>query len=477
MKNSRGVEQYSDTMSRLYPELHKLPEGVTEENYALRHGKDRVFSREVTFQVTDRCSLACTYCYQINKGKRRMSFETAKKFVDLLISGEKGFYDYINKDCSPAIILDFIGGEPFLEVELIDKTCDYFMERCIELHHPWANNFMISICSNGVAYFEPAVQKFLNKWRNRISFSITIDGDKELHDSCRVFPDGSPSYDLAVAAAKDWMSRGYYLGSKITIAPGNIDCLGRALKHMMSLGYDDINCNCVYEDVWEQEHAIKLYRQLKDFIDYLYDNDLEDSIYLSILSQEDMKWQSLDELNIFCGGTSLSMIACDPDGNLYSCLRFMESSLGDQQKAPRVGNLDRGLVQTEEEKCILCDMDTVTRRSYNTDECFYCPIATGCGDCAAYNYQSSGSFHKRATYICEMHKARCLATAYYWGKYYEKHPDKSKGKFKCYMPEDWILKIITQEEYDELKSVSGIEWLPLRWQDVKEILEGKAVVE
>ena len=122
-------------------------------------------------------------------------------------------------------------------------------------------------------------------------------------------------------------------------------------------------------------------------------------------------------------------------------------------------------------------MDTVTRRSYNTDECFYCPIATGCGDCAAYNYQSSGSFHKRATYICEMHKARCLATAYYWGKYYEKHPDKSKGKFKCYMPEDWILKIITQEEYDELKSVSGIEWLPLRWQDVKEILDGKAVVE
>jgi sulfatase maturation enzyme AslB (radical SAM superfamily) len=31
----------------------------------------------VTFQVTDACNLACTYCYQINKGNHRMSFETA----------------------------------------------------------------------------------------------------------------------------------------------------------------------------------------------------------------------------------------------------------------------------------------------------------------------------------------------------------------------------------------------------------------
>ena len=32
-------------------------------------------SKTVTFQVTDACNLACKYCYQINKGTRKMSFE------------------------------------------------------------------------------------------------------------------------------------------------------------------------------------------------------------------------------------------------------------------------------------------------------------------------------------------------------------------------------------------------------------------
>ena len=467
MKSAKGVEQYSETIARLYPELSK--NNTPKKTGEIQKPKEQVMSREVTFQVTDRCSLACTYCYQLNKGVRRMSFDVAKRFVDLLLSGEKGFDEYVNIAFSPAIILDFIGGEPFLEVDLIDQVCDYFLDRCIELHHPWAKNFMISICSNGVAYFEPKVQKFLEKWKNKLSFSITIDGDKELHDSCRVFPDGSPSYDIAIAGAKDWMSRGYYMGSKITIAPGNIDYVGRALKHMIELGYDDINCNCVYEKGWEPEHATKLYYQLKDFTDYLFDNGLEDAVYVSILSRETgFKPKDLDDLNTWCGGLG-SMLACDPDGWLYPCLRYMESSLGTERPAVRIGNVYEGICQKEEEKCLLCDMCSVTRRTYNTDECFYCPIAEGCADCAAYNYQANGSFHQRAIFICEMHKATCLANAYYWGKYYEKmEPDK---KFTINMPEDWILNIIPQEEWDMLKSLSNVDWKPKTWQDVKIVLE------
>lgn len=121
-----------------------------------------------------------------------MPLEVAKRFVDMLLTGEKGMREYISLEDSPAIILDFIGGEPLLETELIDQIVDYFQERAVELNHPWADNFIISICSNGVLYFDERVQKFLTKYRNRLSLSITIDGDKELHDSCRRFPDGKP---------------------------------------------------------------------------------------------------------------------------------------------------------------------------------------------------------------------------------------------------------------------------------------------
>ena len=477
MKNAKHIEQYNDTIARLYPELHPAPENQEELNKLkkIAHGKDRHLTREVTFQVTDRCSLACTYCYQINKGKRRMSFDVAKRFVDLLLSGDKGFKDYVNIEFSPAIVLDFIGGEPFLEVDLIDQVCDYFMDRAIELHHPWAKNFMISICSNGVAYFEPKVQAFLEKWRSRLSFSITIDGDKELHDKCRVFPDGSPSYDIAIAGAKDWMNKGYYMGSKITIAPANVTYVGRALKHMIELGYDDINCNCVYEEGWNVELSQEIFRQLKDAIDYLYDNKIEDDIYISMLSMEHMGPKKPDDLQTHCGGLGADMLAVDPDGWLYPCLRYMESSVGTDVPAVRIGNVYEGICQQEKYQKIICDMCAITRRTYNTDECFYCPIGDGCGDCAAYNYQSSGSFNHRATFICETHKARVLATAYYWGRYYQLHePNK---KFIVYMPEDWIKALISEDDYNLMKSIPNIEWKYTTWEQIKEMCDNNTLDE
>ena len=67
----KKFEQYNDMIARLYP--------TKVEKY--ENNNDKVLSRTVTFQVTDSCNLACTYCYQINKGTRVMKFETAKKLI------------------------------------------------------------------------------------------------------------------------------------------------------------------------------------------------------------------------------------------------------------------------------------------------------------------------------------------------------------------------------------------------------------
>lgn len=447
-KKARRFEQYQDMIARLYPE------DIAEELSSSGEVR-KTLSRTVTFQVTDRCSLACSYCYQINKGKRRMSFETAKKYVDLILSGEKGFKDYVDPSFSRGLTLEFIGGEPFLEVELIDKIVDYFFAEAIRLDHPWASTFMISICSNGVHYFEPAVQRFLNKRRGHISFSITIDGNKELHDSCRVFPDGSPSYDIAVAGAKDWMAKGNYMGSKITIAPGNIIYLYEAIKHMISLDYDDINANCVYEEGWKAEHATELYYQMKKVTDYLMENDIAQDVYISLFSDTFFCPKETDDLTTWCGGLG-DMLACDPDGYLYPCIRYMESSLGNDVPPIRIGHVDTGIAQCKEECETLSCLQCVNRRTYNTDECFYCPIAAGCADCAAYNYQVNGTVNKRAIFICEMHKARALANAYHWALFNQKYRDGKK--YELYVSREWALKIIPEEEFNYLLSLPNIEY-------------------
>lgn len=64
-----------------------------------------------------------------------MSKETSFAMVDMLLN-EDMCGDYINPRNSPGIILDFIGGEPFLETQLIDETLMYFQERTMELDHP-----------------------------------------------------------------------------------------------------------------------------------------------------------------------------------------------------------------------------------------------------------------------------------------------------------------------------------------------------
>ena len=440
--NKRKMEQFSEWIPKLYPEIKTY-----EENSELR-----LLSRTFTFQVTDACNLACTYCYQINKGVRRMSFETAKLAVDKLLSGDDGFDQYIDPKKVPAIILEFIGGEPFLEIDLIDKIVDYFRLRTIELDHPWKTKFIISICSNGVLYKDPKVQNFLQKNRDVISFNVTVDGTKELHDACRVFPNGAPSYDLAHFAATDWMNRGYLMGSKITIAPGNVQYFADCMLALIEDGYYQINANCVYEYGWTLEHAQELYKQCKIFTDKFHKKYNIADYQLSLFT--DVWGMPLSEENNdnWCGGTGY-MLAIDPDGYLYPCLRYMDSSLGKEQKPMIIGNVFDGLMKKQCEKdCINC-LSKINRRSQSTDECFYCPIATGCGWCSAYNYQVYGTANKRVTAICEMNKARALALTYFYNSYYKKN--NINEVHDLWVPKQWAVPIIGEEEYNMLVELTS----------------------
>lgn len=310
---------------------------------------------------------------------------------------------------------------------------------------------MISICSNGVRYFEPDVQKFIRKHHSHLSFSISIDGNKELHDSCRVFEDGSGSYDIAHSAMEDYVSRyGQDMGSKMTLSPDNVMHTKAAVQSLLEDGYNEINLNCVYEEGWQPEHATVLYNQLKGVADYLIDKGYFDSKYISIFEDNYFHPKAEDDLQNWCGGDG-RMISINWKGEIYPCIRYMEDSLGVDQKPLYIGDVENGILGTEEHcknyECLKC----IDRRTQSTDECFYCPIAEGCSWCTAYNYQVFGTPNARATYICIMHKARALANAYYWNKVY-----RAKGENKrmhLYLPDEEALKIIDKKELDMLKDL------------------------
>ena len=410
------------------------------------HNQDnKANCRNITFQVTDDCCLKCDYCYQINKHHHMMNKEVAQKAIDLLFKlyDENKEDNYINHH-THGIVLDLIGGEPLMNVEVMDFIIQYFIQQCIRREHEWLTNFRANITSNGVLYFNKDFQDFLQKYKGLISLGITIDGPKEIHDACRIDLNGNGSFEKAIAAADDWRQRGNEeIATKVTIAPQNLNQLNTIFDFFIKRNYKYIYANPIYEEKWTPEQAKEYYKQLKILADRLL---LEKEVYSSLFEEKNFQPLMSTNNNNWCGGTG-AMLAFDYNGLAYPCLRYMESSLGTSVKPIIIGTVN-GIYDTSETKKTYCDLCSITRRSQSTDECWNCQIASGCSWCSAWNYQSLGSFNKRSTNICWMHRARALANVYYWNKRYVQ--ERREKIFPLYLSRNLATQIISDEEYDEL---------------------------
>ena len=427
-------KDYNELISVFYPE------------------KDTHSCRNITFQITDDCCLNCSYCYQIHKGHKKMTKETAKKAVDLLFQMyEEDKQDaFINKT-THGIILDFIGGEPLMNVPIMDFIVEYFISKCVETDHEWLTRFRISFATNGILYFEKEVQDFIKKYNNFLSLTVSIDGPKEIHDACRKDCNGEGSFDRASKALQHYKAN-YNISpsknTKVTIAPENLENFNTIIDYFSKNGIEVIFANPIYEAKWTVEHAKIYYKELIKLADKMLQNP---KIVCSRFDELFYRPHRISENSNWCGGDG-SMLAFDPDGVAYPCLRYMESSLGDSQPPLIVGNVDDGIYNTKESLKLKKELNSITRRSQSTDECFHCPIAAGCAWCTAWNYQEQGSFNKRSTNICWMHRAEAIANVYYWNKKYIQ--EEREKRFPFYLEQKYALEIIPEKEYDYLLQLS-----------------------
>lgn len=362
-------------------------------------------AQTVTFIVTEDCNLRCKYCYVTHKSaNKRMNLQTAKKFVDYLLTSDDLRY-------AEAIILEFIGGEPFLEAELIDQICDYFKITAFRLNHDWYWNYRISICTNGVNYSSPAVQNFINKNMNKISVTISLDGTKEKHDLQRVFPDGSGSYDIIDKNVDLWLSQ-FKGTTKATFASQDLPLLYESIISLWKRGIKEVNSNVVFENVWKDGDDEILEEQLIKLADYVIENQLYDKGYYCSFFDETIgfPYTKEDMDRTYCGAGK--MVSFNPSGNIYPCLRYYSHSLNNHKEWV-LGNLEEGVDMEKVRPFVLS-----TYRIQSDEECLNCEIATGCAFCQGFNYDEAPiptNFY-RAKYICKMHKARVRANDYYFSK-------------------------------------------------------------
>lgn len=450
---SGDFPQWQDYITNLF-NSHDL---VYTDNILKNHSDDacdstadrsKLACKNITFVVTESCNLACTYCYECHKTNRRMSKEIAKQAVDFIFDEElvNGYY---TKEDSPSVILDFIGGEPLLEIDIIDYIVEYFKQKAFELDHPWATNYAINITTNGVLFNTKKVQDFLKRNKDTVSVGITIDGNKKLHDACRVFPDGSGSYDIVEKSIKTWLQTESKPQTKITLCPENVQYLNEALKNVWNLGITGAYTNCVFENVWKIKDARILYNEMIKLADYLLEDQNYEKYYCSLYDEG--IGSSLKDKQNWCGGNG-DMLAIAPDGKCYPCIRFMKYSLSNPNVVEQpIGDIWNGLDSKKKNPWLLklCSIDMTTQCGHDDNKkCLTCPISSGCALCTGFNYDYYGDPNHKAPFICDTHKARVLANVYYWNKLYQQlNIDK---KFKCNVPKEWALQIISEDEYNKL---------------------------
>lgn len=367
-------------------------------------------AREITFIVTKDCQLACKYCYLVGKNtKERMSWDVAKKTIDYVLDNEK----YFNED---SVIWDFIGGEPFLEIDLIEKICDYIKIELFRRNHKWFNSYRFNFSTNGINYQSEKVQRFIKKNIEHLSVTITIDGTETLHDTNRVYKKtGKGSYNDVVKSIPLYLTQFPVAATKVTITTSNIKYIKESVLHLFSIGIHDVNINCVFEDVWKEGDDYKFEKELIELADEIIDNKLyinnTCSFFWEYLGKPMDK--ELDNTN-WCGAGN--MLAVDASGNFYPCTRFAQFSLR-SKKALIVGNVNDGLDFNK-----LRPLLTLDRCTQSPLECINCEVASGCAWCQGENYDAADTptVYQRATAICKMHKARVRANNYYWNKLYRK---------------------------------------------------------
>lgn len=367
-------------------------------------------AKNITFIVTKDCQLACKYCYLVGKNTHeRMPWEVAKKAIDYILDHEGDF-------CEESVVWDFIGGEPFIEIDLIDKICDYIKVEMYRRGHHWFDSYRFSFSTNGINYADDKVQRFIAKNLTHLSIGITIDGTEMKHDLNRVYKQtGRGSYRDVVRNIPLWLSQFPGSGTKVTISSADIPYIKESVLHLYSLGIHEVNINCVFEDVWAEGDDLKFEEQLTQLADAIIDGGYYRDYVCSFFSE--MIGKPLDRVNDnnnWCGAGR--MLAVDAAGLFYPCTRFAKYSLRDKP-ALIIGNVTDGIDSDR-----LRPFLTLDRCTQSPAECIDCEVASGCAWCQGENYDaaSTPTIWQRSTAICKMHKARVRANNYYWNKLYRK---------------------------------------------------------
>ncbi len=348
--------------------------------------------KQILFQGTSlhiviptlRCNQRCKYCHAASKHEDAegydMDEETAKKTVD-----------FIFQSPSEPITIEFQGGEPLLNFEIVKFITKYAKE----LNKKHKRDLKFSIVTNLTLMDKEKLKYLIDE---RIGICTSLDGPKKIHDKNRVFLDNKGSHGDVVkwirkimAELKKTEEKKYSprLNALATVTKESLGHHKKIVDEYKKLGIKKIwfrFMNPLGFSEWEKygydaDEFLEFWRK---GVQYAYSQGLREmttEIMLAKILARDPNY--LDVLNP-CGA-AIGQLAYMHDGSIYSC---------DEGRMYGGDFFELGNVHENSYKDVLCSPKTCSLISSSVTENFLCDdcvYQTYCGVCPVWNHAAYGN--------------------------------------------------------------------------------------
>lgn len=339
--------------------------------------------------LTTKCNLKCSYCLYKSSGSGSLSgkgehmnsnvaFEAVNLFSRETAKNNRTGSNYWEE-------VTFYGGEPLLNYSCLESSIKYIRKMQDE-GKVWGDaGFVIN--TNGTFLPKQFIDIAVD---NRVEIQISIDGQRHVHDSVRIFRSGKGSFDSVVSGMKKIKRAGAEFTPLITITNANIDLLPDFMEWLCS-------------EFLIKRYGLNLLMHTGGEVDHNYGKRAAQAMkkthkVAASFGAVDKMYEGI--FNIFSSG-NVSSESCGagrklvifPSGSVHTCQALEESGI------TAIGQLP--IFEPESANRIYWS----ARNRFSNSTCLACPAIGGCsGGCGASAYNSEGDIHGIDPNHCEWMK-------------------------------------------------------------------------
>jgi uncharacterized protein len=330
---------------------------------------------KLTLFVNHACNLRCVYCYTGAKFNKPMPLDVAQAAIDLGLRETQARY----------LLLSFFGGEPMLEVELMELAVRYARRRTEEE----GAQLFTAIATNGTLLDRRRLELLT---RSRFQVQVSLDGCAAAQDATRRFRNGRSSYARIERNLRRLLEEGFDPRVVAVVDPANARYMAESFDSLTELGVRRIHFSPNYNGGWDDPSCERFEAALRELGDRLMarfrgGQDVRlDPLNGKIVTHLNRGYQKNDLCKF-----GQAEIAVSPRGYIYPCDRLVAE---DSNVAIRIGDAFSGIDVARRDAM-------VGAKNEPDPECAACELRPRCMHwCGCANYETTGDVAQVSPIVC-----------------------------------------------------------------------------